>query len=297
MKNNLHKLTLLILLLGLSVSVMVQSSVSQKINKIKMDLFYLYAEATMETEQEAQEMAYELLMLEVDKYVASKKKLSEADRVVIKDIVSKNEVLSVMRGTMHRVFIYVKKSDIDAANNVTEIVRTPVGDDNKSEQTADNQNQSASSSAAQDIAEISAAKPRSAKPQNIKVKKQESKAPVVDEEPQIEESAIAVEEPVAVQSPLSAPQQQVIDELLRCRDLAAVRARLADLRSRYKVGAYGAPANCQDVAGSYWVVMDSNGGVATVLGPGSDQRISYQTMTYASLNEFKGQNAVWFKLK
>ena len=96
-----------------------EPSVSKQINQIKRNTQYLYAEATMSTYDEAAEVAYELLMQQVDEYIGSKKKLSSANDVLVKDIKQNSQTLDMRRGEMTRVFIYVRKSDIEGVSNVT----------------------------------------------------------------------------------------------------------------------------------------------------------------------------------
>lgn len=94
-------------------------SASKRINKIKRDGAYIYAEATASTEAEARNICDEIIKVEISKYVASKKNLSNADQVIIKDTRYEQQYLTMPRGEMTRVFIYVKKSDIEAADNVS----------------------------------------------------------------------------------------------------------------------------------------------------------------------------------
>ncbi len=111
-----------LLLLG-TISLFAQKSVAEQINDIKRSRSYLYGEATMKTQEEAKETALELLELEVERYVSEKKKLKNAENVVIREIKNNVESLDMKRGTMFRVFLYVKKSDVipinDAENTVT----------------------------------------------------------------------------------------------------------------------------------------------------------------------------------
>lgn len=96
-----------------------QESPSKQINKIKRDGRYLYAESTKATEEGALADAKEMLGFYIDEYVASKKKLQEANSVIVKDLQSKIDCIQMKRGTMIRAFVYVKKSDIIPAENVT----------------------------------------------------------------------------------------------------------------------------------------------------------------------------------
>lgn len=111
-----------LLLLG-TISLFAQKSVAEQINDIKRSRSYLYGEATMKTQEEAKETALELLELEVERYASEKKKLKSAENVVVREIKNNVESLDMKRGTMFRVFLYVKKSDVipinDADNTIT----------------------------------------------------------------------------------------------------------------------------------------------------------------------------------
>lgn len=79
---------------------------------------YIYAEATCKTEEEAKAVAEEMFLENINEYVSSAKKLKGADNIVLNDQKGLKQVLTMPRGTnMHRVFLYVKKSDIVAMKN------------------------------------------------------------------------------------------------------------------------------------------------------------------------------------
>ena len=87
------------------------------INSIKKNSQYIYAEATAATQQDAKDLAEEILYEEINSYVASKKKMRINPKIVInnrKELVSS---LALPRGNMFRSFIYVKKSDVLAVEN------------------------------------------------------------------------------------------------------------------------------------------------------------------------------------
>ena len=103
----------------MAIPVLSQESDSKKINKIKRDSQYLYAEATMKDAQEAHNTAIELLNGYIDEYVQTKKKYKSSDNIIIKDIEKNSQKIQMNRGEMVRVFVYVKKSDIIPADNST----------------------------------------------------------------------------------------------------------------------------------------------------------------------------------
>lgn len=96
----------------------------KQINSIKKSSLYIYAEATAATEQEARDLAEEMLYDEINTWAASQKKLKDSPNIVVNN---KNELWESMmlpRGNMHRAFLYVKKSDILPADNTQVITNS-----------------------------------------------------------------------------------------------------------------------------------------------------------------------------
>ena len=115
----IRRLLFIMLALLISAPGFCQESDSKKINKIKRNTQYLYAEATMKDADEAYETAVELLNGYIDEYVQSKKKFNSSDNIIIKDMGKNSDKIQMQRGELTRVFVYVKKSDIIPAENST----------------------------------------------------------------------------------------------------------------------------------------------------------------------------------
>lgn len=102
------------------------AEVKKQINEVKKKTsVYIYGEATAPTEPEARELAEEFLYDAINNWAASKKKLKGAASLIVnnkKDVMS---ALTTMRGNMFRCFVYVKKSDIQKADNVDIIEGRP----------------------------------------------------------------------------------------------------------------------------------------------------------------------------
>lgn len=94
-----------------------QSSIHE-INAIKRNKSCIYAEATLPTEQEAAELAQELLVKYIEDYLKEDTLKGAYSNFVVKDIIGKREKLSMKRGEMVRVFLYVNKEDIIPAKNM-----------------------------------------------------------------------------------------------------------------------------------------------------------------------------------
>ena len=273
MKANKTLFTLVVSLL-LAVTTFAQESTSKQINKIKRDSDFLYAEATMETAEEALSVARELLMQQVQEYIGEKEKLSQAKDVLVKNVNAKSESISMMRGPMFRMFVYVKKSDIEAVKNVTAI------------NTATN---TTTVVVEQPVPPV----PAPEKP--VEVVEQE--VVEVVEEPVAEEEAVEVVEnqgEAVTDTGLPAWQQQAISDLLDCADATAVKAMLNRMKAEYKVKKYGTPNNCPNANEAFWVFFNTDGSVNTVLGAGATDRISFRDMQLTTLEKYKGMNALWF---
>ena len=115
---------LLIVLLMLSFSIadaQNPEAIRKQINSIKKSTAYLYGEANAETEEEAKNIAEEILYQEINEWAAKKKKL-QGDNLVINNKKEFQTTLSLPRGDMFRAFVYVKKSDITKGEGNVEII-------------------------------------------------------------------------------------------------------------------------------------------------------------------------------
>lgn len=114
----------ILLLMALFTSISTQAqSISKQINDVKRSDAYLSAEATLETKEKALALAHELLAQQIEEYAATQQQLKQAPNVIVKDVASKAQLLQMKRGEMVRVFLYVKKTDIIAANNTQVLVQ------------------------------------------------------------------------------------------------------------------------------------------------------------------------------
>ncbi len=110
------KKSFILFILGISFACVINAQnnadTKAQINKIKRSTQYLSAEATMATEEEALSLARELLVAEINDWVASKRKGAEVKQVVLQDINSCAQQMDMKRGVKTRAFLYVKKKDI-----------------------------------------------------------------------------------------------------------------------------------------------------------------------------------------
>lgn len=96
--------------------------IKKKINSIKKESvkkngLYLCAEATAPTEQEAYDIAVEMLYDEINAWAASRKDMQNSANLAVNNTQSLWTTISLPRGNMFRSFIYVKRSDILPVEN------------------------------------------------------------------------------------------------------------------------------------------------------------------------------------
>lgn len=270
---NKSRLVAFVLTLLLCTGAMAQGT-NKEINKIKRDEAYLYAEATMASEKEAREVATELLLMEVQEYIESMPNLGKAGNVLIKDMMARSESLMMMRGEMHRVFVYVKKQNVEGTTNTTII----------------NPAACAAISTGDIPIEETVGQSRvndSTRTKTIPQPEPIAKQPTTD-------SQLSVADYSSFQ--LSAWQQDVVDKLLQCTDMAATRSQLGRLKAEHKIKRFGSADDCQSRARAFWIILDDEGKVVTVLGPGAEKRLNFRTKETEILETYRGYNAIWFNL-
>lgn len=271
----------LVLLIAASGYALAQS-VSKQINDIMRSNEYITAEATLETEAKAYELAEELLSKRIEEYVNEKKTLKNAPNVIVKDVAGKAEQLKMNRGTMTRVFLFVKKDDVMAADNTRVLVQP------KNVPTAP-----------------VTVKPKNASKPKEPVKKKEEKEESKKEEKQEETVLVSTVEPVNTPPVANGDQslrlakswqQDAIDELLACSNVTEARAKMNRLRIGLKIKRFGSADSCKNPEKCFWLIFNEQEQVVTILGPGTDSRTNFRSLTKDNLKNYTGQGAIWFTL-
>ncbi len=288
--NMIKRFFLLVFGLVITITLCAQQSDSKKINSIKRNPSYLYAEATMETEEEAFNTAKEALMTYIQEYIDSRKSLSNANSVIVKDIANRCERMQMMRGDMYRVLVYVKKNDIIPAANSETIDRpnSAVVKDTivavKADTTALKQADTMAVNAVAVDDGLPTVNEINNKP-NVFGNNSEEKEAV---EQNMVETAAKLE---------IAWQQRVIDELLEASSLTEAKAMLNRFKAEFKVKRYGSYNECKNIGESFWLIVENGGGsVKAILGPGADERTNFKTMIKDRLGNYSGYDAIWFTL-
>lgn len=129
MKSSNLLVLLLLFFFGGTLHAQTVDEQKKQIASVKKSNLYIYGEATAETEQDARDLAEEILNYEINKWAASQKKLKGTANFVLNNRQELYTTMSLPRGNMFRSFMYVKKSDIQKGDNATIIskeVNAPV---------------------------------------------------------------------------------------------------------------------------------------------------------------------------
>ena len=113
-----------------------QAELKNKVNEIKKSPDYIYAETTRETAEEAKSAAEEQLYNNINIWVAQEKKLRGTKQVIVAEAKADYEEYQLQRGNLVRAFLYVKKSDIIACDNVRVLDVNPLKEDEAKEDEA-----------------------------------------------------------------------------------------------------------------------------------------------------------------
>lgn len=116
----MRRITIFIYILTFSSLLTFSQTIDEQkknINTIKKSSAYLYAETTLDSEQDAINLAQDLLYQKINEYVAKKKKFKNAKETVVINQNYETEQIRLPRGNMYRAFVYVKKSDILPSEN------------------------------------------------------------------------------------------------------------------------------------------------------------------------------------
>lgn len=122
MRQKIRMAVILAVALFSCASIFAQNTVDEKkreINAIKKNSDYIYAEATMAEQQAAIDLAKEILYQNVNEWVAKQKKFASASNLITVNTNYSVEDMTLPRGNWYRAFMYVKKSDIIPAGNVS----------------------------------------------------------------------------------------------------------------------------------------------------------------------------------
>jgi len=117
---------LLLLAIAIGISAFAQDAEEQKkkIASIKKSSSYIYAEVTTTDQQQAIDLATDMLHRNVNEWAAKQKKFAGSNKIITRNTNYAVDQITMPRANMFRAFMYVKKSDVIPAESV-EVRETP----------------------------------------------------------------------------------------------------------------------------------------------------------------------------
>lgn len=237
------------------------SSATARVNRIKADTGYFFGEGTMSTQQEAIDLARNILRTRIEAW----RKEQPEPTPEAEELLAGCEQILLMRGTMHRAFVYTKK---------------PGG-----------QTLAAQAPASEPEPTTTAPEPQPETPAEPV-----AEAPAPQPEQSVREHEAATPEP---QQPV---RRFPCDRLVACRNIAEVvdLCNETEVRNHIVRGNVTRNSDPNEVGGSLLVVYaTSDNSVRAVLAPKNDigNRINLRTKQPDSTRNYPGCQAMWIKIK
>lgn len=250
-------------------------SISKQINDIKRSSHYITAEATMETETNAYELAQEILGKQIAEYASEQKSLKKSPNVIVKDVAGKAEKMQMNRGTMVRVFLYVKKSDIIAADNTRVLVQNAQASSQKSDTNSQQVSEEQRAQTSTDFVSF---------------------AETIEGDSYENTDSSRLQNTDILNDVQGGWQENTINEILLCKTVVEAKSLMDRLHTEMKIKRYGAPSNCKSPEKCYWLIFDEQENIITVLGTGNSERTNFRTKGADTLANYSGKGAIWFTL-
>ena len=280
----MKKLVALLFVGCLSLNLMGQtvSDTKVQINKIKRSQSYLSAEATMATEDEAMNTAKELLVSEINDWVASKKKNTPVKQIVLQDINSCTQLMDMKRGVKTRAFVYVNKKDIVLIYGEGQLVLTDEEKGGVELQPLDEVSKSQSLSA-EVSSSIDKVQPVKEKTVNLVAAK--------DEKTVVEHAS---EELVELKPIVSNDTTDPLKQIMGVRTMQELKPVFAKLKEKGEItfGVYS-----QMDSDCYLLFYTRTGEIKGILRQESGEHKNVRTGNSVKITDYNGCGAYWFKLR
>ena len=233
-----------------------------KINSIKRNSAYVYGEGIAETEEEALLQAEEELKKEVTILVSEKKNLKDADKIIVQAIRKNTSKVELKRGTSFRIFLYVKKDQIQNAD-ASLLMDNPakVSGEPKEE------------TVVEELPE-----------EDISIQELEDISQVEDLPEEIVEDVVAT--PGAITSP-------ILSQIVSCENTDAVQELFARLKEEHKIMWGNVQA---DIKPAWYILVIDDNRIVAVLDKGLNNRLDLLTGKKVSLGSFSNRKKIWFIL-
>lgn len=276
------------------------TDVKTQINQIKKNTSdYIYAEITATTEPDAKMLAEDLLYEEINKWAATQQNLQASQKFLVNNKTSCITTLSTTRGNMFRCFMYIRKSDIQNANNADLVENTSLKSDRDVQTSTTVQTSTAaqSDSTSQTSAAAQADSTSQTTTTSVPIQSEAAAQPVV-EEPTIKEEKVVTQSSTQDVTETSSRSlyPQVVKTLATLRTYSDMIAKAQAYKTLGEIVELVTNKFPESIEQYYLVIYDQQGRVQALLTPGM-QRVNVCTGNDDSEKNYHGCKAFAFKVK
>lgn len=276
------------------------TDVKTQINQIKKNTSdYIYAEITATTEPDAKMLAEDLLYEEINKWAATQQNLQASQKFLVNNKTSCITTLSTTRGNMFRCFMYIRKSDIQNANNADLVENTSLKSnrDVQTSTTVQTSTAAQSDSTSQTSAAAQADSTSQTTTTSVPIQSEVAAQPVV-EEPTIKEEKVVTQSRTqdVTETGSRSLYPQVVKTLATLRTYSDMIAKAQAYKTLGEIVELVTNKFPESIEQYYLVIYDQQGRVQALLTPGM-QRVNVCTGNDDSEKNYHGCKAFAFKVK
>lgn len=270
------------------------TDVKTQINQIKKNTSdYIYAEITATTEPDAKMLAEDLLYEEINKWAATQQNLQASQKFLVNNKTSCITTLSTTRGNMFRCFMYIRKSDIQNANNADLVENTSLKSDRDVQTSTTVQSDSTSQTSAAAQADSTSQTATTSVP----IQSEAAAQPVVEGPTTKEEKVVTQSRTQDVTETGSRSlYPQVVKTLATLRTYSDMIAKAQAYKTLGEIVELVTNKFPESIEQYYLVIYDQQGRVQALLTPGM-QRVNVCTGNDDSEKNYHGCKAFAFKVK
>lgn len=266
------------------------TDVKSQINQIKKNTSdYIYAEITATTEPDAKMLAEDLLYEEINKWAATQQNLQASQKFLVNNKTSCITTLSTTRGNMFRCFMYIRKSDIQNANNADLVENTSLKSD-RDVQTSTTVTVQTSTTAQSDSTSQTTTT-------SVPIQSEAAAQPIV-EGPTIKEEKVVTQSSTqdVTETGSRSLYPQVVKTLATLRTYSDMIAKAQAYKTLGEIVELVTNKFPESIEQYYLVIYDQQGRVQALLTPGM-QRVNVCTGNDDSEKNYHGCKAFAFKVK
>ena len=278
------------------------TDVKTQINQIKKNTSdYIYAEITATTEPDAKMLAEDLLYEEINKWAATQQNLQATQKFLVNNKASCITTLSTTRGNMFRCFVYIRKSDIQNANNADLVENTSLKSDRDVQTSTTVTVQTSTTAQSDSTSQTSVAAQADSTSQtattSVPIQSEAAAQPVV-EEPTIKEEKVVTQSSTqdVTETGSRSLYPQVVKTLATLRTYSDMIAKAQAYKTLGEIVELVTNKFPESIEQYYLVIYDQQGRVQALLTPGM-QRVNVCTGNDDSEKNYHGCKAFAFKVK